>query len=80
MGEDNVFIDWENLEQMLKKIFFVLVGLCVPLGFFMEHDPVHFWWHNIPSLDVIVGGVGALLLLGVMKVRCLLRLEKGGLL
>jgi len=55
------------MKKTLQKIFFALVGICVPLGFFIEHDPVHFWWHNIPSLDVIVGGLGGLLLLGLMK-------------
>ncbi len=53
--------------KTLQKIFFVLAGLCVPPGFFIEHEPVLFWWHNIPSLDVIIGGVGALLLMMTMK-------------
>ena len=53
--------------KTLQKIFFVLVGLCVPLGFFIEHDHVFVWWHNIPSLDVIIGGLGALLLMMLMK-------------
>lgn len=52
---------------MLKIIFFFLLGLSIPLGFFMDHYPVLFWWHDIPSLDVIIGGVGALLLMMMMK-------------
>jgi hypothetical protein len=55
------------MKKTLQTIFFILVGLCVPLGFFMDHDPILFWWHGIPSFDVIIGGVGAFLLMMMMK-------------
>lgn len=53
--------------KILQKILFILLGFSIVLGFFVEHDPVVFWWHHIPSLDVIVGGAGAVLLMMGMK-------------
>jgi len=55
------------MEKALKKIFFALVILCIPLGFVYKHDHVHFFWDKIPSIDVIFGILGAVLLLIAIK-------------
>lgn len=44
-----------------------MIALSVPLGFFMDHDHGSFWWHRLPWLDCMVGGIGALLLLALKK-------------
>jgi len=55
------------MKKTLRAIFFILAGLSVLPGFFMDHHPVLFWWHGIPSLDAAVGGLGAILLMITMK-------------
>jgi hypothetical protein len=53
----------------LKKLFFLLGIIFIPAGFFTEHEHAVFFWHTIPSMDAIFGGLGALLLmLGVKMV------------
>jgi len=47
----------------LKKLFFLLVIIFIPAGFFTEHEHAVFFWHAIPSMDAIFGGLGALLLI-----------------
>ncbi len=42
----------------LSKILFILAVCSIPIGFLIDHDHASFWWHRIPSLDVVVGGVG----------------------
>ncbi len=51
----------------LSKILFILAVCSIPIGFLIDHDHASFWWHRIPSLDVVVGGVGTFLLLGAKK-------------
>jgi hypothetical protein len=62
--------------KTLRKIFFALVLLSLPLGFLVEHDQASFWWHHIPSLEGIVGGAGTLLLLVMMKIVAFLASTK----
>jgi hypothetical protein len=53
----------------LRKLFFLLVIIFIPVGFFTEHEHAVFFWHTIPSIGAILGGLGALLLiLGVKMV------------
>jgi len=55
------------MKKTLQKMFIFLVALSVPLGFFIDHDHGPFWWHRLPMLDGIVGGMGALILLALKK-------------
>jgi hypothetical protein len=55
------------MEKTLRAIFFILAGLSVPIGFFVDHHPALFWWHSIPSLDAAVGGLGTVLLMMIIK-------------
>lgn len=56
------------MEKGLKKLFLASVILCIPLGFVYKHDHVHFFWDKIPSIDVIFGILGAVLLLVAIKI------------
>lgn len=56
------------MEKGLKKLFLASVILCIPLGFMYKHDHVHFFWDKIPSIDVIFGILGAVLLLVATKI------------
>ncbi len=56
------------MEKGLKKLFLASVILCIPLGFVYKHDHVHFFWDKIPSIDVIFGILGAVLLLVATKI------------
>ncbi len=51
----------------LKKILLILVVLSIPPGFFVGHEHAVFFWHNIPSMEAIFGGLGALLLMLLTK-------------
>ncbi|MBE9541829.1 MAG: hypothetical protein IMF01_05880 [Proteobacteria bacterium] len=51
------------MEKMLKKLFIILAILCIPVGFFIEHEHVVFFWHKIPSVEAIFGILGAFLLI-----------------
>ena len=51
------------MEKTLKKLFVLLAVLCIPAGFFTTHDHVAFFWHKIPSFEVIFGFFGAFLLI-----------------
>jgi len=52
----------------LKKLFLLVVIVCIPLGFLTEHEHAVFPWHTIPSMDAIFGALGALLLIGAIKI------------
>jgi len=56
-----------NTTNTFRKIFIALAFFAILPGFFIRHDQAPFWWHRIPSLDVIIGGAGALLLMIVIK-------------
>jgi hypothetical protein len=56
------------MEKTLKGIFFVLVGLCIPFGFFSKQEHIVSLWHRIPSIDVLFGVLGALLLIAAARV------------
>jgi hypothetical protein len=52
------------MKKTLKWIFYISVILCIPVGLFIEHEHPVFFWHKIPSVDVLLGFLGALLLIG----------------
>ena len=52
------------MKKTLKTIFYTFLVLCIPAGLFIEHDHAVFFWHKIPSIDVVFGFLGAMLLIG----------------
>lgn len=52
----------------MKKIYLILVVLCIPAGFITKNEHAVFWWDNIPSIDAVFGVFGAVLLLVATKV------------
>ncbi len=51
------------MEKILKRLFIILAVLCIPVGFFIKHEHVVFFWHKIPSIEAIFGVLGAFLLI-----------------
>jgi hypothetical protein len=51
------------MKKTLKTIFYITLVLCIPAGLFIEHEHAVFFWHKIPSVDIIFGFLGALLLI-----------------
>ncbi len=51
------------MKKTLKRIFYIFLVLCIPAEFFIEHEHAVFFWHKIPSIDVVFGFLGALLLI-----------------
>lgn len=56
------------MKEKLKKLLILFAILSIIAGFLQEHDHPVFWWHHIPFMDAVVGGVGALLLMLFIKV------------
>lgn len=59
------------MKKKLRWIFYVAVILCIPGGLFIEHEHPVFFWHKIPSVDVLLGFLGALLLIGGSRLLAL---------
>ena len=51
------------MERTLKKVFLIVVILCIPVGFFIKHEHTVFLWHKIPSVDTAFGFLGAFFLI-----------------
>jgi hypothetical protein len=51
------------MKKALKRIFYIFLVLCIPAGFFIKPEHAVFFWHEIPSIDVAFGFLGALLLI-----------------
>jgi hypothetical protein len=51
----------------LKRMFFTLAVLSFPGGFLVSHEHAVFWWHDIPSMEAILGGLGALFFMVLIK-------------
>jgi hypothetical protein len=51
------------MKKTLKGIFYIFLFLCIPTGLFIEHEHAVFFWHKIPSIDVVFGFLGAMLLI-----------------
>jgi hypothetical protein len=51
------------MKKTLKGIFYIFLFLCIPAGLFIEHEHAVFFWHKIPSIDVVFGFLGAMLLI-----------------
>jgi hypothetical protein len=55
------------MQKHLKRLLLFLAILSILAGFFVEAEHVIYGWQSFPSLDAIIGGVGALLLLLATK-------------
>jgi hypothetical protein len=65
------------MKKTLKVLFYSFLVLCIPAGFFVEHEHAVFFWHRIPSVDTMFGFIGALLLLlGARLLAQLVRKEE----
>jgi hypothetical protein len=56
------------MTRRLKRLFLLVVIVCIPLGFLTKHEHAVFPWHTIPSMDAIFGALGALLLIAAIKI------------
>ncbi|ODS36785.1 MAG: hypothetical protein A7315_04490 [Candidatus Altiarchaeales archaeon WOR_SM1_79] len=56
------------MPRYLKRLFFILIILCIPAGFLTQHEHAVFLWHKIPSADAMFGVLGALLILLAIKI------------
>ena len=56
------------MKTTLKRLFFIVAALCIPAGFFTEHEHVVFFWHKIPSIETVFGFLGAYLLIGFTRI------------
>ena len=55
------------MKQKLKKLLIVFAVLSIPAGFLAGDGHGVFWWHHIPLLDAMVGGIGAVFLMLMIK-------------
>jgi flagellar motor component MotA len=56
------------MKEKLKILLILFAFLSIIAGFLGEHDHTVFLWHHIPFMDAVVGGVGTLLLMFLIKV------------
>jgi hypothetical protein len=56
------------MKDKLKKLFIVFTILSIPAGFLAGDDHGVFWWHHMPLMDAMVGGIGAVFLMLMIKV------------
>jgi hypothetical protein len=56
------------MARHLKRVFLILVILCIPAGFLTEQEHAVSLWHKIPSVDAIFGVLGALFILLAIKI------------
>ena len=65
------------MKRYLKRLLLLLAILSIPAGFFVEPEHAVYAWHRLPSLDAIIGGLGALVLLLAAKgVACIASREE----
>jgi hypothetical protein len=55
------------MKRFCKRILIALAPLAVLGGFFGHHEYAVFWWHTLPILGALVGALGALLLMVVIR-------------
>lgn len=64
--------------NILKTLYGLAVIVSILLGFFIGYGHPVFPWHEVPSCDAIFGGLGALILLLLVKaVGFLVRRKEG---
>lgn len=55
------------MEEKLKKLLILFATLSILAGFLSEHDHAIFWWHRLPFMEAVVGGIGAVFLILIIK-------------
>lgn len=55
------------MKEKLKKLLIFFAILSIPVGFLAEHDHAVFWWHRLPFMDAVVGGIGTIFLMVIIK-------------
>jgi hypothetical protein len=60
----------------LKRIFFIALGLSVVIGLPIENPYGNFFWHKIPSFDVIFGIISPLIFIGAKMILALVAQRK----
>ncbi len=52
------------MEKKLKIFFFIALGLSAVVGLPIDDPYAKFFWHKIPSIDVVFGIVFPLIIIG----------------
>jgi hypothetical protein len=55
------------MKEKLKKLFIVFAILSIPAGFLAGDNHGVFGWHHMPLVDAMVGGIGAVFLMLMIK-------------
>lgn len=55
------------MSEKLKKLLILFAILSIPAGFLTGHGHAVFWWHQIPFMDAILGGIGTFLLMFIIR-------------
>ncbi|NWG01272.1 MAG: hypothetical protein HXY44_00260 [Syntrophaceae bacterium] len=55
------------MKEKLKKLLILFAILSTVAGFIGTHDPPALGWHSIPFMDAVVGVIGALVLMVLIK-------------
>ncbi|MFO8165375.1 MAG: hypothetical protein R6T98_12710 [Desulfatiglandales bacterium] len=56
------------MKRILKGLFILLAVVSIPVGFFIRHDHVVFFWHKIPSVEAVFGVIGAFVLIAATAI------------
>lgn len=55
------------MKEKLKKLFIVIAILSIPAGFLAGDNHGVIGWHHMPLMDAVVGGIGAVFLMLMIK-------------
>lgn len=64
------------MQKKLKIFFFIALGLSVVIGLPIDQPYDNFFWHKIPSVDVIFGIICPLIFIGSKKIIALVAQRK----
>jgi hypothetical protein len=56
------------MKRIFKGLFILLAVVSIPVGFFIRHDHVVFFWHKIPSVEAVFGVIGAFVLIAATAI------------
>ncbi len=56
------------MQKKLKIYFFIVLGLSVVIGLPLTQPYDNFFWHKIPSVNVIFGIICPLIFIGAKKI------------
>ncbi len=60
------------MEKKLKIIFFIALVPSILIGLPVDNPYGNFFWHNIPSVDVIFGMISPLVIIGAKNIVALI--------